>query len=110
MEELQALLSQNKAVKDEYLSQREIFKDAKAEQEKCMLKIEEVLNKSDDYSVMDLQVLLEAQYVHQSAYQALLNTYAIRWFLKEVDKLNRLPESKLKLIQQEMNLKILDFG
>ena len=57
-----------------------------------MLKIEEVLNKSDDYSVMDLQVLLEAQYVHQSAYQTLLNTYAIRWFLKEVDKLNRLPE------------------
>ena len=31
MEELQALLSQNKAVKDEYLSQREMFKDAKAE-------------------------------------------------------------------------------
>ena len=39
-----------------------------------------------------------------------MNTYAIRWFLKDVDKLDWLPEDQLKLIQQEFNLIIIDFG
>ena len=46
---------------------------------------------TDDYSPIDLQVILEALHIYDSAYQALLNTYAIGWFLKEVDKKGNLP-------------------
>ena len=65
---------------------------------------------TDDYSPIDLQVILEALHIYDSAYQALLNTYAIRWFLKEVDKKNNLPENRLIELQENFKKRIDSFG
>ena len=54
-------------------------------QDKAMAKIEDVLNTSDDYNQDDLRVLLEAIHLQQSIHQANMNTYAIRYYLKDFD-------------------------
>ena len=66
--------------------------------------------KQNYYSPIDLQVILEALHIYDSAYQALLNTYAIRWFLKEVDKKGNLPENRLIELQNNFKRKIDAFG
>ena len=89
---------------------REDFELEKEVHEKVIQKFERMVSLTDDYSEIDLQVILEALHIYDSAYQALLNTYAIRWFLKEVDKQGNLPENRLIELQNNFKRKIDLFG
>ena len=61
-----------------------------------MMRIEYVLSLSEDYSQQDLRVVLEGIHLQQSAQQALMNTYALRANLKDIDPEEFLPPRRLE--------------
>ena len=77
-----------------------MFKEIKEANDKDMDKIEAVLVDSNDYTHGDLRVVLEAIHVQQTVQQALINTYALRHYLKELDPEEHLPLNRLKTMQQ----------
>lgn len=86
------------------------FESMRDQQQKSLEKVEELVALTDDYSAFDLQVILEAYHIYESASQALLNTYAIKWFIKEVDKQKNLQGDKLDRMQKSFKSKIEQFG